>query len=137
MLRGVAAARRRSSLASVQGCQLPTDGSPLGMYPVKCCVLIQDLGSGTSWYMILYCIGRVGDPHLGRLRHPPDAGDWNTGMGGPRQFSDRTPVLRSCWPYRPSVPDARGVEIDPMISAELPVQGSIEIAHLSSVRSRT
>lgn len=134
-LRGVAAAAKRRSIKSEQGCALPEHRSPIGVYPNKCCVLIEVDGR-LAWHMIVFRIGNSGPPHVSQMANLPSSTDWNTGMGASRSVPEDTVVLDSCWPYRPSAPESTEGESsgddDPLASR--PVEGALMFDHLRSVR---
>lgn len=102
----------KKSKKGAQGAPLPDDGSPLSAYPVGACVLIEIDGS-SDWYLIAFNIGKVGNPHLRKLVHPPTSLDWNTGPSAAHEFSCRLVVQQSAWPRRATDDRARDADVDP------------------------
>lgn len=134
-LRGVASAKKKKSLRSDQGSELPEDGSPIEAYPIKCCVLVEVAGD-LVWHMIVFRIGDRGAPHLARLGDLPDTLRWNAGMGEARIAAPGTIVVRSCWPLRSSTglgEGGEGGDSDPL-ALTMPVDGSLMASHLRDVR---
>ncbi len=135
MARIVASGASKKSRRSAQGGSLPPDKSPLGAYPVGCCVMIEpgDVGGGASWHMILYRIGGEGAPHCARMSVPPDQNGWNGGLREAREIRADTVVLGSRWPYRPTSREDGVGERDPLADDDV-VEGALMLGHLSSDR---
>ena len=128
------AAGKAKARCSLQGTDLPADGSPLVAYPIGCCVLIAIMESEPAWHMILFRIGRSGNPHCGRLASDPAREGWNARMGDARETKEGTIVLASRWPFRASLDE--GAEIDPLaIQSQRSASGSISFSHLREISS--
>ena len=114
---------------SLQGADLPVDASPLGAYPIGCCVLISASDGHPAWHLIRFRIGKSGNPHCGRLTSDPASAGWNARMGEARETREDTIVLASCWPFRAAIDE--GAELDPLaIQSDRTMQGSILNSHL-------
>jgi len=111
----------------LQGADLPADGSPLGVYPIGCCVLIAVAGEPPAWHMVPFRIGKSGNPHCAKLASDPKREGWNARMGPARETREDTIVLASCWPFRAALDE--GAEIDPLQS-DRTMRGSILTSHL-------
>ncbi len=121
----------KKSKKSAQGIPLPPDLSPLEDYPIGCCVLL-DICGEEIWHLVSFRIGKVGDPHCGRLRVDPSSLIWNHGMAEARQTDCTTIVLSSAWPNRPGQAGAGGAsEQDPLASSSDSADGSLMLGHLS------
>ncbi len=155
---------KKTSIRAAQGSELPPNGSPISRYPIGCCVRVDYRGE-VAWHMMMFFIGKDGPPFCGRMTHPPSSPRWNSKISDSRSIPDSTIVLESAWPLRGrTTEESSGAERDPLksdvvstqplldlfsASAEAggvdgsvrgpppddPVNGSLMVDHLSSVRS--
>lgn len=145
-LKGAGQTGRSKAKRSLQGTDLPADGSVLGTYPVGCCVLIAvssaypvgccalvaAANEAPAWHMVLFRIGKVGNPHCGRLSGPPDREGWNARMGDARETREDVVVLASCWPFRAALDE--GSELDPLaLQSNRTAAGSVSVNHLRGI----
>lgn len=128
-LKGAGAKKTKRSL---QGTDLPADGSPLSAYPIGCCVLLALAGGGPAWHLVLFRIGGSGNPHCARLASDPAREGWNARMGDARETRDESTVLASRWPFRASLDE--GAEIDPIaLQSDRSAAGSMSVSHLRGI----
>ena len=132
-LKGVGAGKAKAKAkSSLQGADLPVDGSPLAMYPIGCCVFVALAGQDPAWHIVSFRIGRSGNPHCARLASDPSREGWNARMGDARETREDTIVHVSCWPFRASIDE--GAEIDPIaLQSDRSAAGSMSVSHLRGI----
>lgn len=136
-MRWVVNVSKKKSKKGAQGSPLPPDRSPLEGYPIGCCVLL-DIGGEAIWHLVSFRIGKVGDPHCGRLASEPSSPRWNDGMAEARQTDCTRIVLASAWPNRPGQAGAGGAsEQDPLALSSDASDGSLMLGHLSDQEFRS
>lgn len=119
--------KSKKSVSSEQGAPLPVDGSPLEVYPLRCCVLLT-IDGVESWHLISFRIGGAGTPHLCRMASDPHRPDWNAEMCDSIQAPRGLRVTSSAWPTRPVDSSSAGVEEDPLFGRTGSDQGSLSMA---------